>query len=199
LGEGRPAEWAEFQQHYWMVKNQDANRFSTSSFLGGFTLATFAALASSQGGIPMPQSLSDGNLVRLLIACLLIGATLFFLVSAMSSYQSIHLVNRLSHESVVKLERDGEEDCKTLEKSGSPGYGKETDADRLKEAWKIHEGSGGFITPGFVLLLVALGFIGLEISWLVLVIAGVCFVVILWRMWGSLRRVFGLRKMVRDS
>jgi hypothetical protein len=199
LSVDRSAEWREFQQQYWIVKNQDANRFSTSSFLGGFALATFAALAYSQGGIPMPQSLADENLVRLIVACLLIGATLFFLVSAMSSYQSIHLVNRISHESVKKLESAGEGDWETLGRSHSSKDDKATDAERLEEAWRIHEESGGFITPGFVSLLSALVFIGLEINWFVLVIAGVCFIAIIWRLKGSLLRVFGLRRIARPE
>ena len=173
-----PKTWKDYKEVYDRLQSQESNRLTISTFLGGLTFAAFAAFESS------PLKISIGRLdfqagLALGAAILLGVSTLIFLAVAVSAYQAIRHLNNISQESVTNLRtRDNANsnipDALTIVRSeGDKKVG--TDLDRIKSAWDIHEESDKAISLGFVVLILALIFIGLEVNYT----AGVVIILVL--------------------
>jgi len=214
MGRWNPEKWQEYQEVYTRLQKQDGNRLNVSSWLGGLTLAAFSALAV---GSSFQSTLPDlGHSIPFLVATLLAMATLTFLVTAYSAYQSIRLVARLSGTNVSNLEDSHDQganalddhsakvldekaakvlDCLKLPRRDANEKSALSDSERLRKAWRIHEEADSSITVGLVLLCGALIGIALEINVWIAVVAVACLIVLLLHS----RSLIGLLRVKKDE
>jgi len=184
VGRWEPNTWQDYQEVYSRLQKLDANRLNVSSWLGGLTLAAFAALTASSTF--QFSSLGFSRTIPFIIACSLGIATLIFLATAYGAYHSIRLVGHLSRKNVMNLEDDKADQVKALGDLKAKKEPKEPDAwmsdeDQLRKAWDIHENADGLVTTG--LLFVGLALIGISVLiniW-VFVITFVCLLFIVAR------------------
>jgi hypothetical protein len=199
-----PETWQQYQMVYWQLKNLDANRLNVSSWLGGFTLAAFSALTAS-GNIQL-SGLDFGHIIRFFVAVCLVIASLLLLATAYSAYQTIRMVGHLTPTNVKNLEDshyDAPDALVALEQERKdPGDSDlaNSDSERLRQGWHIHEEASGSISWGLTLLGLALIGIATEINIWVVVFAVAGLICISWRsrtmtksVWESTKR--GVRRL----
>jgi hypothetical protein len=148
---------------YARLRGQDPNRLQASSVLGGLTFAALVALTASPD--PSPARLTNlewppasGHILPIVTAGLLASATLVLLISTVSAYQVIRLINRLSPTSIARLVAVDDVDID------------EADQPRLLDAYRIHTEAAGFITLGVEMLMGVILCIALEIH---VIVAGI--------------------------
>jgi hypothetical protein len=163
-----PKTWKDYQNVYDNLESRESNRLTFSTFLGGLTFAAFAAFESS----PIKVSLAtlDVQSGLALVAAILLGvSTLIFLAVAASAYQAIRHLSHVSQESKAKLQTVSPGDENIPESfmidryEGDKKIGR--DLDRIRSAWSIHEESEKAISLGFLVLILALIFVGLEVNY----------------------------------
>jgi hypothetical protein len=179
--EDYPKTTKDYQETYEKLQSQESNRLTISSFLGGLTFAAFVAFESSPIKISFSGSNTQSTLALLAAICLGIS-TLIFLAVAVSAYQAIRHLDRISQDTRKKLERSSNVDENIAEASalGSSSENQKAgkDLERVRLAWKIHEESEKAISLGFVFLILALIFVGLEVNYSVGIVVIVALLIV---------------------
>jgi hypothetical protein len=163
-----PKTQQDYQEIYEKLQAQESNRLTISSFLGGLTFAAFAAFESSPIKISLTK-LDSGSAFGLAAAISLGMSTLIFLAVAVSAYQSIRHLSRISQKTREELSGNSPTSKSNLEDSTEEISLEDVkirqDFERIKLAWKIHEESEKAINLGFALLILALILVGLAVNY----------------------------------
>lgn len=160
-----------YRHYYLHVSSEAQNRLTISTFLGGLTFASFAALLSA-------TSLSSWTVQTILSAAIdiLLGtATFLFLLTVAGTYTALQHLAQLSPTAVKNLGGD------------PPGAGQpdpvldSRDVTRLTEAYQTYQEPRHFIPAGLALIFLSLLLIGFQINWLVGIIVTLIFAgLLLW-------------------
>lgn len=174
-----PLDFATYRHYYLRVTSEAQNRLTISTFLGGLTFASFAALLTATS----ISQFTAATIVPAIVDVLLGAATFLFLLTTASTYSALQHVAKLSPTAVKDLGGDPPAPG-TLPPVLNPN-----DIDRLTDAFNSYEEPKHFIPIGLGLVLLSLLLIGFQINWGVGIITTIIFVVVL----------FSVRTLVRTT
>lgn len=164
-----PLDFATYRHYYLRVTSEAQNRLTISTFLGGLTFASFAALLTATSIAQFTAAIILPAIVDILLG----AATFLFLLTTASTYSALQHIAKLSPTAVKALGGD----------APAPGTPPPVldpyDIDRLIDAFNSYEQPKHFIPIGLALLFLSLLLIGFQINWVVGIITTIIFGVLL--------------------
>lgn len=156
-------------EDYQVLQRVAGNRLAMTTFLAGFSLTAFAALAPGAhvAGFRWSDLRSWELDRRLLVAALLAVATLLFIFAAMSTYVAMQRVGSLSRGAVLQL--DGSQAQPDLA---------DRDVALVEEAMRIYVEPWRFLVLGLLLVSAAIVLECFDVDLLLGIVVGATAVVI---------------------
>lgn len=164
-----PLDFATYRHYYLRVTSEAPNRLTISTFLGGLTFASFAALLTATS----IAQFTAAAILPAIVDVLPGAATFLFLLTTASTYSALQHIAKPSPTAVKDLGGD------PPEPGMLPPVLVPDDIDRLTDAFNSYEQPKHFIPVGLALVFLSLLLIGYQINWIVGIIMTVIFGVLL--------------------
>lgn len=164
-----PLDFATYRHYYLRVTSEAPNRLAISTFLGGLTFASFAALLTATS----IAQFTAATILPAIVDVLLGAATFLFLLTTASTYSALQHIAKLSPTAVKALGGD------PPEPGTPPPVLVPDDIGRLTDAFNSFEEPKHFIPTGLGLVFLSLLLISYQINWVVGIVTTIIFGVLL--------------------